>query len=434
MTSDLGHSNVASRATTRVRRRANWAVVGGLAAGAFGLLPLAALGADSGTLPQSGPLRGALAVGCAQPTLCPGADGASENAATRLDWQFGTRGTYLMRNGLGLWQSEFLPQASVETRWLGGSAQWSVNAGLVARDDGKVIVNSATANGRISHRLALDLKGEILAKLSVLRDAETTTVTDPAYQLQGSLDAGIEKKSGRLTLSAAALLGRDIWSDTGKQDGSWTSNTYQNRTGLGVRGGAKLALTPILTVSAEGRSEQFWYDQADPATGVFRNGLRHELRGGLSGNWPLGLKASVYTGYVWRTFESPAMQADGALIYGGSLDYALADGGKLSASYETSFTAPVTQGTATSRIDQTVSAGIAYPLSPVLSARANAALTATRYPGSWQTGIAYGGGAGLDWKLARNLSLAADYGYNFSQTSTQLLETHRFSAGMTVSR
>lgn len=363
-----------------------------------------------------------------------GVRGDETDHATRLNWKVGLKGAYWTRDGSGSWQTGVNASANVETKWRGGSASLGGQTGVTLDQDGIVALEATSITGTLSDSLAKQLSGDFDANISVERELRTGTITQPAYIIDAGSEAKLTKGFGRWSAGLLAGVSREIWSASGQSDGSWTDNRYKSSTGLHVGAEAGLQISPIFRVEGRGTTQRLWYDTADPGSGVFRDGFRHELRGTLRGEWPLGLSASAYLGYALRTFDSAALSESGAWIYGAAASYRLAHGGTISATFDNAFAAPATSGTEPAQSDRSASVSIGYPLGRQVGARVGVSGGWTSYSGSTDWSENYAAGIGLDWQLARNMSMSADYAFGLIQTPLERRETHTVSAGINVSR
>lgn len=356
------------------------------------------------------------------------------------DWSVGLRGTVVASSASGArFEAVLSPKGSLTFERPDGSATLSGAADLVQGLGEPARVGSLTASVQSQYAIDPDLDLSANGALGLSQDAADPLVTAPAITTMpvvasGSGEVGLSQRLGAVTLGGKLNARRAIYATTGYDDGSWADNSFRNETGFGGGLSAEVAATPILSVFGEVTADRAQYDAASPSLGAFEDAWTFEGRAGLRGAWSDRGKAEIWAGYFQRRFDAGTLAPVEGPSYGGSLNYTLPSGLNLDASVETSVAEAGDVPGATARVSHSGTIGASYPVNDWMRLRASGSLYRNELPGTAGFEQGYAVGAGVDWQVARQIALSADYSYGYDETQSAADRSQRVTLGATVSR
>lgn len=356
------------------------------------------------------------------------------------DWSVTLRGTSVHTNTLSRFDAAILPQASLTRHGRNGDFTANINADLSATSTGLYRIDSGTLNIDGTYSIDRDTTlsgGGGITITQESTDAATTAsgVTSPPLIGTADLRLGIAHNFGQATAGVSASAFRQVVGATGLSDGTWTNNDERNRNGFGLSTRLGFAVTPKIGLFTELGVTREIFDTFNSGLGANEDNWTYSGIIGISGNWAETVAAEATFGYVHRQFDDASLASAGTFLYGGNLT--LRPSRTLEISANLSSTIEPSNGTtgATARFNHTASLRAQYSINDWLSANANVGANWAWYAASPDQENGYSAGVGTSYNFNKHISIGLDYGYTWSQSSTNgTSDAHRISLSTTFKR
>jgi len=304
--------------------------------------------------------------------------------------------------------------------------------------DPRIGAISATAGGAYAVDELTVLDGRV--NLSVSQDDPggsdyASNVASAPLEVTGDVLFGASRDFGAFDVSARATAGRSVLGDTEYEDGTSSSNEYQNTTWFG--GGARLGykLTPGITAFFDAETDAEQYDTVSPSLLVDLDNVTYAGRAGLTAKVDemLELEGSIGLGY--RDFEDAGIEDFAATLYDARVTYRPDETLTITGAFTTTVSSPGQTSGAAAKREYAASVDVAYQATPWLRLRADAGWSEAHYQGIDNDKYVWGGGFGADYLLNENTDLTADYSFERSETTPNpATDAHQVTLGVLLHR
>lgn len=355
------------------------------------------------------------------------------------DWSVGLRGTVVASTSGARFEAVVAPEGSLRFAAPGATASLNGSAEIVQGLNAQARLGAANGSATGTYAITRDLDFVGSADVGVSQDSPewpgaSPTINSQPVILGGGGEAGINHRFGKFAAGAGVDVRREVYSNTGYTNGAWVDNSYRNRTGLGGTLSASFSATPVLTAFGEVSADRSVFDAASPSLGVKQDAWTYQGRGGMRGTWGERGQAEIWAGYFQRRFDAGTLAPVEGLTYGGKLDYLTAVGLRLSATLETSVAEAGDVAGATARIGHSGALEASYPVNDWMRLRLSGTGYRNELAGTALRETGYTLGAGVDWTVAPQISVSADYSYGYDELTTSTERSQRVTLGATVSR
>jgi len=230
-------------------------------------------------------------------------------------------------------------------------------------------------------------------------------------------------------------VGRSLYGDTTRTDGTVISNAEDNRWSLDGALRVGYQVTPVFEVFGQAGLGRDLFDNPSTSLGVKADATEATLLAGVTGRWNGTLEATAATGVTLRRFDVASLGEVRAQVYDASVVFTPDPTLRLRAGLNTTVAPPGPDNAGTARVEYTASLGVDYTVNSWLAMRAQAAWNTADFTGTGNTETGYRLGAGADYKVNAHTAVGADYSYSQAVTTNDgLQQAHRVTVGVTVSR
>ena len=378
-----------------------------------------------------------------QPRPVPTSSGFDVSPVNVTSWDFGygigVRGVYVRRDGDEDYELVVTPQVSASRQGASTLVDLGASADLVAPRDGEARVGGANVEGTVAYRLSPSAGLAFDGTLSVSQDdpdgiaTEQANVAEAPRSVTGSVGGAYSQRLGKLDTTVSAGLSRS-WTDvTRLEDGSEISNAEEAY--WGYEGGLRLgyAISPIVTVFADGDVGRTDYNARDPDAGARRSSWDYALRAGVTANWSDVVTAEASVGSGWRDFDSSAFDDARTWLYGVALGYGPNPTTQLRLALDTTLDAG--SGAEGADTVYALSAQGSYRVNSWVALRADASAQWDVPVDGGATTRRYGAGVGADWTVGPHATASLDYDYGWREdpdAAESTRDEHRVSGGVTL--
>ena len=353
-----------------------------------------------------------------------------------VDWSLSLRGAYVQDKDGKHFEVLLVPRAGFTYERDRTAIAFDADAEIVRPSADQLRIAALrlalAADQGFDRYTSLSVDGEVSLSQDSPSDPELPSgVSEAPLALEGTLEAGLTRKFGRLAVTLRGNLERDLYGETRFADGTAGNNQFRNRTFGG--GGLRVAygLTPIIGLFAEGRAGYEAYDAAAPGLGLWLNGPVYAAEAGVTGQWGERLTAEASAGLGLRRFDEASLAEIAAVLYNAQITYRPSASLTLGGRFATGF-APVGSGGGTAQVEYTAAADASYKVNSWLVLRALASWSLA-VPSGAASERTYGFGVGADYLLGPHTSLALDYGFSRREAAPDpTADTHRVTVGLTV--
>ncbi len=362
-------------------------------------------------------------------------------ANIELDWGFSLRGAYEKNyNGEGF-TLNLEPNIRLTQQNERSQYDLGLDANLVKTIGGDYRLAGLGADFNGSYALNKQTNINLASNISVRQEdvnslGAPNNIVVPPHILKFNLNAGLEKKFGKLSTNLRLGYSRDYYSFTGLNNNQWQDNSAKNRNGFSADLRLAREITPIFGAYSEFAVQRNIFDNiSQTGLRVSQNNWVYSARAGISGNWNNLILADISAGYLLYQFDNNSLTANPTFIFAANLTYENNNGLNIGASLASNIsTADPTSG-ASLKKSYNLKASASYLINDWLKIRANASGNWANYVGIADIERNYQIGAGLDYKLNKNITLSGDYSYNLANNSTTAqYDGHKFELGLTYKR
>jgi hypothetical protein len=357
-----------------------------------------------------------------------------------IDWSVGLRGGYTSDNRVGgLPDIVLAPEVIFVREGAFDRTELATGGAVALEGDGTLRLDDFHARAKSALRLdrVTTLEGRI--DLSLTRasadDPSLPDDTSVAPQMAtGTAEITASRQFGHFEVAARAKGQRFVEGETVLAGGGAIDNTGQNywQGAAGLRVG--YAVTPLLTVFADGLDGYQKFDIAAPGLGRFLDGRTMVLRAGIDWGRDELVSAEISAGRAYLDFTDAGLTDRAAWVFGASASFRPDPTLTLTAELDSSI-AP--SSTVAGDVDFNTSLGATarYLVNPWLTLRGSAGWNRADTLGTGDVATGYGAGVGIDYRSTRQLSWNADYLYAHTDpVGGDSRDSQRVTVGATVRR
>lgn len=358
-----------------------------------------------------------------------------------LDWSLSLRGAYVRDKNGEHFEALAVPTVSFRHDFLRGTYNFTGAAELSNSTIEGYRVNALRLGTSGEYQVNDDLTLDGAANFALLTPSASTTgypadTVSASQEVSGDAELAATYDFGLFTTTARGSASRSVYGPTTLADSSQIDNTANNnwQFGAGLRFGYKV--TPLLTAFIDGSAGYQLYDTIAPSYGVKLDATDYAIRGGLASKWSEVLEAEASVGVGLRRFTFGAADDIVSQLYDASITFRPDETVTLRGALATTVGEPGANASGTARIEYAATGDIAYRVNPWVTLRANAGYRYAIFSDSVATETGYGVGAGADYLVNENLSVAADYSYGVTTDTDPAAsdEEHRVTLGVTLKR
>lgn len=360
--------------------------------------------------------------------------------ATDVDWSLSLRGAY-ENNGSGdHYEALIVPSVSIDHAAKGVDYSFGIDAEIVAPAGNDLRLSRGTVSFESTHALAHTTGLATNIDLDVSQAGAddpnlAAGVSKAPIVASGSAGLAVDRQFGRMNMALRGSIEREIFGDTGLNNGTFQNNETRNRTGLEADLRVTHELTAVLDIFVDGSVQRDIHDLASITTGATQDSTTYAIRGGLTGNWSDRFTAEASAGYARRRFDSDLLGDVPVVLADLTVTYRPTSTLELRAAIATDISAPDPATGSSTRIDYDASFDAVYQANQRLALRTSIAGSWARFAATTQTQTGYSAGVGVDFSLNAHTDLIADYRYGVTRDIVGVVDTsHRVTAGVTYSR
>lgn len=350
----------------------------------------------------------------------------------------GLRGSYIHGTDGDRIETILAPAVTVTHQGRRSTLKFDANAELVRSSDGASRIANFNASGISTYALDRSTTVSVDGALQFSQPGRTdfgvgSGVAVPAQKLTGTAGAQVEKTAGYFVLTARGEVGRISYGPTTRDDGTVQDNAADSETTLGGSFRLGFRLTPRLTVFADG-SHQYELFDAPTSAGYKLDGTTDVLRGGVSAQLGRFITAEGSLGVGLRRYAVAGLPEISSNLYAAKLSYQPNETFSLSAAFDSKLAPPKASSAGLARVQYQASLAGRFMINDWLALRASAAWSSTQTVGTGDVDNSIGYGLGVDYRINRHATLAADYTFTRANTSPDpTKDEHRITLGLVIS-
>ncbi|MFD2647454.1 outer membrane beta-barrel protein [Devosia albogilva] len=357
-----------------------------------------------------------------------------------VDWSVALRGAYTKTPTIERSDTLLVPTVRLEHIGVRAAIAAEADAEIVREQDGRLSITGLRLGLDAGYDLDSVTRATATADLTLTQPLAGTpgvssTVAIAPQTLSGSAGIGVTRQFGRFNVGVTGSVGRSLYGDTTRTDGTVVSNAEENLWSLDGALRVGYQVTPVFEVFGEAGVGRDLFDNPSTSLGVKTDATDVTLLAGVTGRWNSTLEATAATGVTLRRFDAAALGEVQAQVYDASVVFKPDPTLRLRAGLNTAVAPPGPDNAGTARVEYTASMGVDYTVNSWLALRAQAAWNTATFTGTGNTETGYSLGAGADYKVNAHTAIGADYSYSQAVTTSDgLQEAHRVTVGVTVSR
>ena len=357
-----------------------------------------------------------------------------------VDWSVGLRGSYTRTPTAERFDTLLVPSVRLEHIGVRAAVAADGSAEIVREQNGRLSVTGLRLGLEGGYDLDSVTRATATAELDLTQPLAGTpgiasTVAIAPQVLSGSAGLGVTREFGRFNVGVTGAVGRSLYGDTSRTDGTVISNAEDNRWSLDGALRVGYQVTPVFEVFGQAGVGRDLFDNPSTSLGVKADATEATLLAGVTGRWNGTLEATAATGVTLRRFDVASLGEVRAQVYDASVVFTPDPTLRLRAGLNTTVAPPGPDNAGTARVEYTASLGVDYTVNSWLAMRAQAAWNTADFTGTGNTETGYRLGAGADYKVNAHTAVGADYSYSQAVTTNDgLQQAHRVTVGVTVSR
>jgi hypothetical protein len=357
-----------------------------------------------------------------------------------FDWSLALRGAYVRDKNGDHFEALAVPSVSLKHEFLRGSYSFSGSAELSKSTVETYRINALRLGVAGEYQVNTDLTLSGAANFALLTPSASTTgypatTASASQEVTGDVEGSAAYDFGLLTTTLTGSASRSVYGPTTLADSSQIDNSANNNWQFGSSLRVGYAVTPLLTVFAEGRAGYQLYDTIAPSYGVRLDAADYAMRGGLASKWSEVLEAEASVGAGYRHFTFGAADDIISQLYDASITFRPDETVEMRGALATTVGAPGPNASGAARIEYAATGDIGYRVNPWVKLRANAGYRYAIFSDSTNTETGYGAGAGVDYLLNENMVATGDYNYSATIANAGAAdEEHRVTLGVTLKR
>ena len=357
-----------------------------------------------------------------------------------VDWSVALRGSYIKATSGERFETRLVPTITLDHQGSRSAINFTGSAEIVRPQDGQIDVTALrlglSTGYAVDSVTTLNANGNLSLTQALAGTPGLASNIETAPQsFSGGVDLGVTRQFGLFNVSVTGAAQRDSYGPTTLVGGAVVDNTEQNYWALdsGLRVGFQA--TPIFEVFGQAGLGRDIFDVPSSVLLIKTDASEATLRGGITGRWNSILEATASTGVSYRRFDEASLGEVTTQLYDANVTFTPDPTWRLSAGFSTTVAPPGPDAGGTTRIEYAAWTELGYTVNSWLALRALADWSTTRFTGSAETESGYGFGVGADYKVNAHSALTADYGYDYSDsTSNGIQDAHSVTVGITLAR
>jgi hypothetical protein len=367
--------------------------------------------------------------------VAAGCDCAAAFAADAFDWSLGLRGSYASSSvSGGAFEAVAAPEVSLTLGGAGASLTLGTGAELAvdALGQARLADVHASADGTYAIDSTSSLAGSVDLALTQAAPGSPLSPTNTAVApltLRGTAEGSGTTRLGPLEVTAGVNGARRVEGQETLYDATVLDHADDSywRDGATLRVG--LAMSPLLTVFAEGAVSDQHFDAATPALAAFLDNRTYTLRGGVSYTQGSLMTAEISAGRGFLDYSDAGLSDGQAWVAGGFIKVTPDDTVELGAALDTAI-GPSDTVSGDIDAEYTLSGTASYAVNPWLTLRSSAGARATQVLGTGSLVVGYSAGAGLDLMASAHATWSADYLFTHDGGGPE--DTHTVTVGLRI--
>lgn len=357
----------------------------------------------------------------------------------QIDWSVGLRGSYVTRPEVSSFEAALVPQVSLLHEGVRTTTAASGSAEISLPVENQLALNGLDLS--LTGLYRLDSVTVLTGTASLDYDRPNpadpgiaSSVAQPADSLAGVVRGSATREFGRVSASLSGSAARTVYGETLNVDGTSIDNASSNLWALGGGLRVSYALTPILSVFADGSVERDIFDAGD-ANGLKADAIGTAFSAGVLGQWNGILAAEASIGAGQRRFDAAELGEINSTLFSARLTFTPDPTVAITASAAQTIEPVGANSQGIARIATNAQLDAAYTVNSWLTLRGNASWYTARFVGSPATESGHGAGLGADYAVNAHTQLSADYGFSHTNSTAQGSDdAHRVTVGITLAR